>query len=376
MSRAWVEVDLGAFARNLQAVRDAAPGAALLPMVKADAYGLGAEAIWRAAIPLHPWGLGVAAVCEGEALRAQGWSGRILVCPPIAPGEYARAAEARLTLALSDQEALAAWRRAAETVGERLAFHTEIDTGMGRAGFPADGAARWGREVAAAAGDLLRWEGCFTHFHSADEPDLSSADAQFERFRRAAAELPRENEGGPQAVLHSANSAAALRRAGFGGALVRPGIFLYGGTAGPGTHPAPVAALRARVVRVREAKAGDTLGYGATYAATGAERWATVAIGYGDGLPRCLAASGGEAVLHGRRVPIIGRISMDVTVVNVTGTDVSVGDVATFFGGEERGAISVDEVAGRCGTISYEILTGLGTRLPRVYLNEPRSGTP
>lgn len=367
MSRAWVEVDPGAFARNLQAVSRAAPGARLLPMVKADAYGLGAGPLWRAAQGALPgdalWGLGVASVGEGEALRAQGWSGRILVCPPIPPGEYARAAAAGLTLGLSDLTAVRAWAEAARAAGRRLGFHAEIDTGMGRAGFPAEGAAAWGRQVLDAAGDLLEWEGCFTHFHSADEPDLAPTDAQAERFRRAVAELP------PAAgrLLHSANSAAALRRAGYGGALVRPGIFLYGGAAGPGTAPEPVAALRARVVRVRDVRPGDTVGYGATYAARGAERWATLAIGYGDGLPRRLAGAGGEALLHGRRVPMIGRISMDVTVVDVTGMQVATGDVATLVGRADGAEITLESVARRCGTITYEILTGLGPRLPRVY---------
>lgn len=367
-SRAWVEVDLGAFARNLQAVSRAAPGAALLPMVKADAYGLGAQALWQAARGALSgealWGLGVATVAEGEALRAQGWTGRVLVCPPIAPGEYGRAAAAGLRLCLSDLEAVRAWAARAAQPGRRLVFHAEIDTGMGRAGFPAEGVARWGREVLDAAGDLLEWEGCFTHFHSADEPELAPTDDQFERFRQAVAALP----PGAGRLLHSANSAAALRRGGYGGALVRPGIFLYGGPAGPGTRPEPVAAVRARVVRVREVQAGDTVGYGATYAARGPERWATLAIGYGDGLPRRLATAGGEALLRGRRVPIIGRISMDVTVVDVTGLDeVRSGDVATLVGRDGAAEITLEAVAERCGTITYEILTGLGPRLPRVY---------
>jgi alanine racemase len=370
-----VEVDLGAFARNLQAVLRAAPGASVLPMIKADAYGLGAETIWRAAQRALPegalWGFGVAAVAESEALRRQGWQGRILIFPPIAPGEYRRAAAAGVTLALSDVESVRSWASAARDAGRRLAFHAEIDTGMGRAGFSDHEVPRWAAEVIEAAGDLLVWEGCFTHFHSADEPELEPTDAQQERFRRALAALPPASAGGPGPVLHSANSAAALRRAGFGGALVRPGIYLYGGDAGPGVHPEAVATVRARVVRVREVSAGDTLGYGATYAARGAERWATLAIGYGDGLPRRLATSGGEVMLNGRRVPIIGRISMDVTVVDVTQLEGEVrpGDVATLFGG--AGEIALEEVARRCGTISYEILTGLGARLPRVARNSP-----
>jgi alanine racemase len=150
--------------------------------------------------------------------------------------------------------------------------------------------------------------------------------------------------------------------------LVRPGIFLYGGRAGAGVDPEPVAAVRARVGRVAEVPAGATVGYGATHTARGAERWATLGIGYGDGLRRALYPGGGEALLRGRRVPLVGRISMDVTVVDATAVPgAAPGDVATLLGRDGEAEIQLDEVAARVGTISYEILTGLGPRLPRMY---------
>jgi alanine racemase len=150
---------------------------------------------------------------------------------------------------------------------------------------------------------------------------------------------------------------------------VRPGIFLYGGGVGEGL-PAPeeVASVRARVEHVRPAPVGTTLGYGSTYRSAADERWATVAIGYGDGLPRALG-NRGFALVAGRRVPIIGRISMDVTVVDITGiADVAPGDVVTFLGRDGQAHISVDEVARLVETISYEILTGFTPRLERVWL--------
>jgi alanine racemase len=169
-------------------------------------------------------------------------------------------------------------------------------------------------------------------------------------------------------VVHCANSAAALRRGGYGMELVRPGIFLYGGRAGPGTEPEPVAAVRARVGRVAQVPAGTTLGYGATYRASRPERWASLSIGYGDGVRRALATSAGLALLRGVRVPIVGRISMDVTVVDATAVPaVTPGDAATLIGRDGDEEITVDQVAARVGTISYEILTGLGSRLPRMY---------
>ncbi|HYH83643.1 MAG TPA: alanine racemase [Longimicrobium sp.] len=372
VSRAWVEVDLGALRANLRRVREGAPGAALVPMLKADAYGLGVPQVLRAVLeelaPDGPWAIGVAAVQEGEALRALGWAGRVVVFAPLAPGEERRAARARLTPALSDLQALERWAAAAGEGGGPLAFHLEVDTGMGRAGFPAAAAGQWGPAVLERSGDLLVWEGCFTHLHSADEPDLGPSDAQVAGFRRALEALPPEPEGAPKRVLHCANSAAAVRRGGYGLDLVRPGIFLYGGGAGPGAEPEPVATLRARVVRVVDAEPGATVGYGAMHRAARRERWATLSIGYGDGLRRALGPAGGQALLHGRRAPIVGRISMDVTVVDVTEIPgVAPGDVATLVGRDGGDRITVDEVAARVGTISYEILTGLGPRLPRVY---------
>lgn len=364
-----MEVDLAALLRNLRHLREAAHGAALVPMVKSNAYGLGLAPVARhLAASLEPealWGFGVAAVAEGEALREAGWEGRVLVTAPTPPDEFGRAAAAGLTLALSDVDAVGRWADAARVAGRRLAFHTEVDTGMGRAGFPAAEAAEWGAAVAERAGDLLEWEGCFTHFHSADEPVLASADAQHERFLAALERLPE----GAGRLVHSSNSAASVRRAGFGGGVVRPGIFMYGGEAGPGVRPEAVAALRARVALVRRVPPGTTVGYGATYTAAREERWGTLAIGYGDGLPRRLATAGGEALVHGRRVPIVGRISMDMTVVDLTDVpgEVRAGDVATLIGSDGGDEIRVDEVAARCGTISYEILTGLGLRLPRTY---------
>lgn len=371
-ARAWVEVDLGALQSNLRRVRQAAPGAGVVPMLKADAYGLGMGQVLRAVVeataPHGPWAIGVAAVSEGEALRGFGWAGRIVVFPPVTPGEERRAAAAGLTLAVSDLAALDRWAAAAREAGRPLAFHLEVDTGMGRAGFAAEKVAEWGPPAAARAGDLMAWEGCFTHFHSADEPDLAPTDAQAALFREVLAALPPEPEGAPKRVVHCANSAAALRRGGYEMDLVRPGIFLYGGRAGPGTDPAPVASVRARVIRVTGVPPGATVGYGATHRAAHAERWATLAIGYGDGLRRALAAGGGEAILRGRRVPIVGRISMDVTVVDATAVpDAAPGDVVTLVGRDGEEELAVDEVAARAGTISYEILTGLGPRLPRMY---------
>jgi alanine racemase len=340
-------------------------------MVKAEAYGLGMEAVVSAlrGFPRadDPWAFGVATVAEGERLRRLGWDGRILVFSPSPFSEFRPAGEARLTLCLSDLGAVRQLARVSAEIGRRLPFHVEIDTGMGRAGFAWYSAAQWGPAVAEAAADHLLWEGTFTHFHSADEPDLGPTDEQWRRWRETLAILPRIE---PPPVLHVANSAAILRRHGFGCDLARPGIFLYGGRAGATVTPAAVASLHARLTLVRTVRPGTTAGYGATYVAAGEETWGTLPIGYGDGVPRALANGGGQAIICGKRVPIIGRISMDMTTVDLSAVpEARAGDVVTLIGCADGEEITVDEVAIRCGTISYEILTRLSARLPRVYLD-------
>jgi alanine racemase len=368
-------VDLDALCANAEHVRRAAgPDATLLPMIKANAYGLGMLPVARAlaaafAAPALA-GFGVAAVAEGERLRESGWPGRIVVFSPVAPSEYDRAARADLVLCLSETAAVARWAAAAQAHGRPRRMHVEVDTGMGRAGFQWERAAEWGPEVANLAGEWLTWEGTFSHFHSADEPDLWPTEQQWERFHAALAALPPAVTRRPEHLLHVANSAAALRCR-FRCDWVRPGIFLYGGRVGA-EPPRPVVSLRARITLIREVPAGSTVGYGATYTARGAERWGTLGIGYGDGLPRSLATAGGTALVRGRRVPIIGRISMDMTVVDLSEVPAAeVGDVATLIGEDGGTEIMLDAVADQAGTISYEILTGLTERLPRRYSGEP-----
>lgn len=369
-TRAWVEVRASAVRRNYRRIADAmGSGARLIPMVKADAYGLGADRAVATLEPLEPWGYGVAAVAEGRELRGLGVRRPVLVFTPLPPGSYGDAVRADLTPCLSDLEGLQRLERAAtlRSGGGGVPFQVEIDTGMGRSGFDWREAERWGPVVAARHGGALRWTGVFTHLHSADE-DEGSVRVQLERFRATLELLDRP---GDDFLVHVANSAGALRSGGSLPPAARPGIFLYGGRAGLDLPPPePVASLRARVVLLREVPPGTTLGYGATYAASSRERWATLAVGYGDGLPRALGNQG-HALLKGTRVPIVGRISMDMTVVNISGLDgVELGDVATLVGREGAEEITVDEVADLVGTIGYEVLTGLTGRLPRIWVDD------
>jgi len=363
-SRAWAEIDAAALLRNARTVQSSVgPDARLLPMVKADAYGLGVAEAVQALEPLGPWGFGVATAEEGAELRALGITRPVVVVSPVPEGSLRTALEADLQIGIASLDVLRMTADAARSLGATGGIHLEIDTGMGRSGFDWRAVDSWGPEVPKTASEALRWVGCYTHLHSADE-GTASVHEQWRRFSGALErlELP---EG---VVIHVLNSAGAMRLPEYAVAVVRPGIFLYGGEVGAGL-PAPeaVVGLKARVVHLKDAAPGDTLGYGATYCAQDSERWATLSIGYGDGLPRALSNQG-HALLRGVRVPIVGRISMDVTVVDITGVpDVELGDTATLIGGDGEHRITLDEVAELAGTISYEVLTGLTNRIHRIW---------
>lgn len=346
--RAWLDVDLGAIVRNAHRFEQLI-GAPLLPMVKADAYGLGAVAVARALEAVAPWGYGVATLEEGIRLRDAGIHRPILVFTPLDPTQIPEFRAGRLRPVIGDVPALDAWL--AERAGP---FHIEIDTGMSRAGF------RWHDEPAiAAVAARLRgaddWEGVFTHFHSADT-DAHATREQASRFDHVVAALPARPP-----LVHLSSSAGAQHGLEFGGDLARPGIYLYGGRAGS-LQPESVVRLCARVVAVRGIRPGDTVSYGAEAEMDDATRIATIGIGYGDGVPRALGGRG-LVELNGRIVPIVGRVTMDMVMVDVEDAPVSIGDTAVLFGG----MIALDDQASLAGTISYELLTLLTPRVPRRY---------
>ncbi len=321
-------------------------------MVKANAYGTGAVAATRALEAVDPWGYGVVTVEEGLALRQAGIRRPVIVFGPMTTAGVEGCLREELRPAIGDIEALRRWLAAGDKP-----FHLEIDSGMGRLGV------HWrNREAIEAVAALLRdaagWEGVFTHFHSADVDPQATRD-QWTQFREVLAALPRR-----PALVHAANSAAALGKYRFPADLVRPGIFLYGGAAGAAT-PEVVVRLRAPVVAVRRLAAGDSVSYGATWHASRPTTIVTVAVGYADGVPRALGGRGQVEVL-GRLCPIVGRVTMDFTMIDVGDLPVPCGEVVTIFGG----AVSLDQQAAAAGTISYELLTGLGSRVLRRYGEE------
>ncbi len=352
-ARAWVEVDLGALLRNgaAYAKRARVP---LLPMVKADAYGLGAVPVARALASLDPWGYGVATVQEGEELRAAGIARPIVVFTPLLAQDFDDAAKAGLTPTLGSADAIERWGVT------KLPWQLAIDTGMSRAGV------QWNaiesiRDAVAA----FPPEGAFTHFHSADASDESIA-RQEERFACALESLPVR-----PSMLHAENSAAVDRRGGSPWSVARPGVFLYGvnPSDGVGLTTEPVAQVRARVVDIRTIDDGETVSYGATYRAKGRRRIATLGIGYADGYRRVLG-NRALALIAGRRVPVVGVVTMDMTMLDVTDVRCEVGDVATLIGKDGSEQITVEDLAAFGGLSPYEVLTSLRGRMPRYYAGQ------
>ena len=357
--RAWVEVDVAALLRNARRLAgrlDDSVG--LLPMVKADGYGLGAVRVARALEELDPWGYGVATVDEGAALRRAGIDRRIVLFTTWAGRDGDDAAGLRLEPAVSSVEAL---RTLAGSVSgdASLPVHLEVDSGMGRLGLLADAHGRWVPEVRRIlAGSPVEIASTFTHFHSAESDDEATR-GQARRFRRALDGMRRA--GLEPGAVHLSNSAAALRHPDLSADLVRPGLYLYGGRGAE-----PVASVRARVLDVRRVPAGHTVSYGATWTTAEPSRLATLGIGYGDGLRRELS-NRWEALVEGRRTPVRGTVCMDMTVVDVSDVpEAEAGAVATLLGRDGEEVVSLEEMAATCGTIPYEILTGLGGRLPRL----------
>ena len=353
----YVEVRLDALARNYYRIQQAAPGAAVGAVVKADAYGLGAARIANYLLGLGCRSFFVATLEEGVALReaisASEAATVIYVFEGLRSGKARIYVDCALRPVLNTVEQVAAWLE----IGEPGAI--QVDTGMGRLGVSASEL----NELLAddVAVQRLNLRHVLTHLACADDPPSPFNARQREAFSALQARLG-------DVEVSIANTAGAFLGPSFRADLVRAGIGLYGGNpfAADANPMDPVATLFARVLQVRELDTSARIGYGATYLAPAGSRIATVGVGYADGYPRVLGNTA-HAFFDGFILPVVGRVSMDLTCVDVTALDrgaMKVGDYVEMFGAH----VSVDEVAALSGTISYEILTGLNARLPRIYL--------
>lgn len=367
---ARAEVDLAAIRENVAAVcRHVAP-AGVMAVVKADAYGHGAVPVARAALQSGASRLAVAHLAEAVELRNAGIKAPVLVFGGFLPEQLPEYHQYRLEMVLPHEQYWNELRRFAENNQQPVPVHLKFDTGMGRLGFPWQQCDEVLQKIAGAS--FLRPVGLMSHFAAADEADKSFADEQLRRFRHVCKAA--QKVGLADAVMHMANSGAVLDLPDSRFQLVRPGIMLYGYyPSAETTESVPLRpALRwvSRLVQVKPVAAGETVSYGATWQAEHDTVIGTVATGYADGYLRALAGKMQVLVL-GKRVPVVGRICMDMFMVDL-GPDshARAGDEVVLLGEQEDERISIAEFCQALDTIPYEITCMISKRVPRVWLHE------
>jgi alanine racemase len=366
----FAHIDLGALQANFRAIAEflkanASPPPGIIAVVKANAYGHGAPSV---AVALQNAGakiLACADIEEAVVLRSAGVTAEILVFGALSVSDVDGVFAHALTPTISSPGAGRSLQAAAAKHGVRLRCHLKIDTGMNRLGLRHDNLSTTIPELVASRN--LQMVAAYTHFATADEPELSLYDLQRQRFEQVLARLP--SLGVDARLRHAANSAATLRDSRVWYDFVRPGLMLYGVVPPPlATTVAltPVMSLRSRVVAVKGVRCGETVGYGARWTAPAAGRIAVVPAGYADGLDRRMAGAC-CVLIRGKRAPIVGAVNMDMITVDVSGVSVETGDEVVIIGSQGRDRIEAREIAAAIGTNPYEVLCRIGTRIERVY---------
>jgi alanine racemase len=367
MLPAWVEVDLDALVANIGEVRRRiGHDVRILLIVKADAYGHGAVEVAREAVRAGVHMLGVATVDEGKELRGAGLDAAILVLSPALPEEIPELLAHDLRVTVPDLEFAAALSQQAWRAGKLVPVHVEIDTGMGRSGLLPDEAVAVVARAAALPGLLL--EGVYTHFPVSDT-DVEFTRRQMQVFAATVARL--RAAGAAPRLVHASNTAGILNLRDADCDMVRPGGMLYGCLPDPALAVPPglrrVMSFHARLVQVRRLPAGHGVSYGRDFVTRGDTVVGVLPVGYGHGLSRAYSGRG-EVLFRGRRVPILGRITMDMTMIDLSAHDAPrVGEEVVLFGRQGEAEIGVDEIAAKTGVIGYEVLCGISKRVVRVY---------
>jgi alanine racemase len=365
----WVEIDLDALRDNLRLIRRAVTSdVQVLLTVKADAYGHGAVQVARATEELVDR-FGVATVDEAVELASAGIAKKVLILSPILEEEIPLVVDGGFVATVSSRgfaKKMSAYAAAKQTKAE---VHVEVDTGMGRTGVLPTDVDDLLRQIAPLEGLCVR--GLFTHFPVSDT-DHDFTRKQVAEFRRVAERLQKTGMSIP--VLHSANSAAIPAIPESHMTMVRPGLLAYGhhpGGVATGLSVRPVMSWRCRIVQVRHVPADTTVSYAMTFKTKRPTTTAVLPVGYGHGYPFRLS-NRGAVIVNGQRAPVIGRVTMDMTMVDLTDVapEPSVGDEVALVGRQGDCEVTVDEIADWAGTISYEVLTGISKRVSRVYIRE------
>ena len=367
----WVEVDLDRFRRNLGAIRSAiGERRRILLVVKADAYGHGAVEIAHHAVRAGVNMLGVATLHEGIELRSSGLSAPVVILSPTLLDEVDEILEHRLTPSVTSVEF--ADRLSARSAAQQLLtrFHVEVDTGMGRTGVSDSEAVEFIARVAHLSN--LKLEGVYTHFPDADSGDPSGTEEQVRKFETILRALSLRNIDVP--LRHAANSAGLLSVPDSYLDMVRPGILAYGFYP---TREVPrsvevegIMSFKTRVVQLRDLPPGRNVSYGRTYTTKRWTRIGVLPVGYGHGYPWQLSNKG-QVLIRGQRAPIVGRVTMDLTMVDTTDIEsVALGDEVVLWGEQQGARIGLDEVAAWAQTIPYDLLCSMGKRVVRVFLEK------
>lgn len=367
----WVEVDLDRFAGNLHAIRGRiGEGCGIFLVVKADAYGHGAVEMAEAAEREGVATLGVATLHEGIQLRQAGSRLPVIVLSPLLASEIGEALAHDLDPTVCDLEFARALSDGAREAGKPARCHVEIDTGMGRIGVREEEAEAFLAELAALPG--LRVASAYTHFPDADSADLSFSRAQTARFGALLARLEKRGLRPPRA--HAANSAGTLNLPEAHYDWVRVGLIAYGHRPPhtPDMALQPVMSLKSRLVQIRTLPAGATVSYGRTFVTSRPTRVGVVPVGYGHGYS-WLLSNRGSMLVNGSRAPILGRVTMDLTMVDLElAPRAKVGDEVVLFGEQQGVTLPLEEVARWSETLPYEIMCTIGKRVSRIYLSGGR----
>ncbi len=361
MTRAWAEVDLGALAHNYKTICAALqPGCRFLGVVKSNAYGHGAVAVAKTLESLGCAYLAVACLTEAQELREAGVRLPILLLGRSDPELAEELQQAEVTQCISDLETA---RALSQHLHGPLRCHLKLDTGMGRLGF--DGMQDFDTMLQVMGLKNLDFEGAFTHFAKADEADGEAyTRMQFDQFIKICTRLE-EKTGHKFSLKHCANSGAVINYPWSQLDMVRPGLALYGYYNCLGAERLslqPVMQLKTRVAQIKTFPAGKSVGYGGTWTAQQTRQIAVLSVGYGDGYFR-LFSNRAFVDIGGHRAPVVGRVCMDMIMVDVTGLPVRVNDVAVVYGGKAP----INELAELAGTISYELCCDISPRVPRIY---------
>ena len=374
----WAEISLEAILQNLRVIRKhVGTQRKILAVVKSNAYGLGAVPISKALQKAGTEWFGVTCANEGIELREAGIRKRILILTGFWPGEEKRLIKNNLTPAVFRVGDLRHLERSAQAVGGkgRVLFHLKINTGMNRLGISPDEIETFARTLADC--QHIQLEGTFTHFASAEDFTAQQTDDQERTFLMCLERM--RALGVSPGIVHMANSGAICARPSTWADMVRPGAILYGYHQSfdpphkkqeiAGQIPLrPSLSLRARIISLREIPEGESVGYGARFVAKRPARIAVINAGYADGIMRA-RTNRGCALVCGRRVPLVGTISMDLTTLDVTDVpEAALGDVVTIYGKDGDAAIEVSDVAREIGTVTSDLLCALGRRVPKFYL--------